>query len=1443
MADQVITLGNEDYMKPVELPDSVPERADIVRNRRALGGNEYLTVPAAPELGFFGTAYEMYMQETVIGDALRYGIVPTDKSYANYKYDPQSGFNPYRYFLDNRETLLDMEEHIRGYLFDDVYDEKQFKDRVQRLRTAAQYRDSLANGNVAGMLLGGVLGFVDVTTLIPGVNIAKKASTIGKIGKWALAGAYYSGIQEAALHMRQELRTVDESIYNVIGGTVIGGGFGVFGRALDPHSPLYYKGSANPLSPNNPVRLGIGRIGTGMSENVVIKPVIQGGKRTYEVVAETGFGKSVGAAAVEGTKLIKSGAMTAQGVLRVPVKAFGKAGEFALTKAVRRFSPIVRGLTQESERGRTITEKLFNIGGILTEGIRQGKFTRSVEDAKQNFMNRFEMEVLPMARDTFVRLRMDLAQMQGETFSPALAGAADGAARAKQLGKDVLAGPYNKTPRERGLNQSGKLDEWEFHDLTEKALFDDLTDLELDNLAGRFGEAGRDAIVAAVKEQAERIHKMNEAFVEDMRAAGMEFEDLGRDYGHAQLWRAAGIRANRSEATRFFLEYFGSKPSEEFLADFNLTMDQFLKLGVEPVTVKRTVYEDGATPTSRKVEKQEDVTLSVDEGRIQKIEILEEWNAGQKTREEAELDVEIDVAEMAAKQAQRDAVLAGRALRKSYTEIKNASLDELRAMLTKRVALRDRAQAEVKKLKAERTKANEELKLAEAEMLERMNTFHDTSKRASSLRRQRGKDVSEAEALLKMVDEEGGSASKADYEFAKDQLIKADNELARAGDDALDEAVTALENKPVSNRRIATLKERIRLLDQRIKMKDDAIVALDTKLTHFSELVGAASAKKQAVVDLQKLRREMAKAATKEARKAKRRVGKLKRKLRKSEAKAPLHLYVEDLVNKLGNNQRDPFGGFESELVIGNTGRTQRRHIRLTNEQRREAIRLGLLRDDLYGILGKQVDDLSSRLALRQVFGGTSEKGIVEDLQAQVREEYNSLIDQAAGKPRRIRKLEKQRDTAIADIEKGVQRHLGILGLPANPESMLGWLGGAARQWNYVRYGSGFLIPSMADLSNVVFTSGFGTFSFKYLKGLHRTVNGMSSREIRLLALASERIMHNSRTMKMNQAEAGRELAGIGDYGTLKHYTTSTAERVMEGFSEATNVASGMAWWNTRMKALAMVAMQDQFVRHAIKYDQLLAAASAGNKQSEQIIAELASLGLGRAEMQMVQKMMQKYAPALEEGIYELNMGRWLAEGKAGQDAFEAVNIALNNVATRAIMTPGKGDTPFLMSDNLWKTIGQFQTYGFVTINKYMLPAFQRMATYGDMEAFMSMALAAALGYGIVMATDIKRNGEIKDRTVGQWAYDTVDRAGFLMMLSTPIAEISKQLGVGDVSRYSMEKNRISLLGGPTGGLINDLWDGVNAATQGDVDRLTQVGTKLMPFKLYKQMADVALGN
>lgn len=1419
--------------------------------------NSGLSLVAPPQregLGFFATNYEMYMQETILGDMMRYGIIPQDRNASFYNYDDGVKFNPYAFWDENRVEYGDVEEWLKQGMFEDVYGQKQFKDRVARLRQLQKHREDLSNGNFFGMLTGGLLTFADVSTLIPAYGLFKKGKTLATISRYAVGGGIFVGAQEASLHLRQELRTVDESITNLAFTMAIGGGVGAFASAGFKGSALYPGAKNNPFNPNNPVYLAIGDIGRGMKNSVVFQPIIQGGKRTWKAGTEKweDLGKpgSVGAAAV-----VKATGAVGSGAKRVgtgAVQAVGKAGMYGLNKLAKTRivgSPIYRLLTNKSQRAQRIGELLFDTGGILTKGNLQGKYLENVEQVANRIRARFDEVVFPAAVQRYVDLRIALAKLQGKDPSKIGISLADTGARMATFSRQVLKGPRKTQPDT--LKTKGQIEEFEFTDLTNKALYDDITDAELKNLRERFGDDGADLIVKAAKDQAESIHAMNKSIEDDMLEIGMikPSQAMGRSYGKAQLWISSGIAANTDRAKEFFMRLLSDEIPDDWLnANYGMSKQQFDELGKSDVKVGDTTYNPA-------------------DGLIVKNEIFEDWN-GALRRDTLELaEAEVDVATKRVERTRKEAVIAASNVRKTDTQIKKSEVKEAEAIVKERMLEQQKRKAQLDKIKLEIEQVKLQLRKQEAEQNIRDNQFHDVTKQTQKLKKERQSEVLEAEELLKLAEKNAetrlanldkqGRQELDDLIFAKDNLIKKDNELASAGDDALQEAVDKAKTKKVGNQITGRLEGRLQILMRQGRRLQDAIANVERKLGPVKKAVAEANKAKIDLRNARKVRNQFKRLTAGEAKKAKTQLKKAKRILKKTTAKPSLEEYVDKLLLDLSspNHRNSLTGGLDAEYFT--SGRTKDRQFKLTNEQRREAEEMGILRNDLYGIMMKSMEDLSARIAIRKVFQKEgielgNEGKIVDELQLQVKEEYQTLINNAkkAGKSERtIVKLEKDRQIALDDIEKGIKRHLGILGRADTSKGYgLAWAGQMARSVNYIRYGSGFLLPSLADLANVVFTSGWGTFSYLNLfsrknSQLRKAVVGLNNQEIIRLATASERILSNSRTMKMAGADTTREMAGLGAPGSLTHYTTSNAEKIVDGFSQATNVVSFMGWWNTRMKSLVMLEMQHNFVESIRNYDNLLAKASAQSK-AELEIAKLANVGLGQSQIAGIRKMFAKHPPTKTDGLWEMEMGRWLDEGEVGVKAFNDVMTALESVATRAIMTPGKGDLPYFMSEGIWKTILQFWTYGFVSMSKYMIPAFQRMARYGDMEAFASLSLATALGTGIVMLSDLRYQGSIKERSLGQWGYDVADRAGFLMMLSVPLAEAGRTLGIAEKpSRYSSEKNRMSLIGGPTGGLITDVLDLKDAISDGDGDRIQQVGNKLLPFKLYKQIYDVTIGD
>ena len=1442
-------------------PTTVPVEIANANTRLALSGQDEGS--KSKGMGFFATAGETYMHETWVGQLAQHGIYRKDEDTLSYEIDQP--LNVFKYFDDNKEKYAKLRPLLLDGVFDDVYSEQQFIDRAKRLTEEMNARERIANGNGVGALAGGILSIADISTFVPGIGVLKKANTAGRIGKVLTSrpvrgigmGVYQSGVQEVGLHVFQELRTFEESALNTAIAGGFGGTLGTIGAAIHPGSPMHPKNPNFILAPENRLVMGVKAMGAKVSESPAFQPVLRNGQAAWDTVASapmpSAMGGSVGAAAVKAVELAKAGGSEGLGVVRKGVQAVGKAGVWTLNNTIGKATPIGRGLQAASGKMRNLTAAMYDLGGVLTEGHKKGQYIESMEDMVNLRMNDFNTNVLIKFGEAYTGLQMALAKLAGKEISATGVYARDIQQNVKAFAKDVMAGPRNSgKPRDTDYKgRQGNLMKSEFEDLV-SAVAHKWVPLEMrENLVQRFGDDGADLIFQTVERQVDTIRKFNKAREDKLVELGMmeDKDRLGEDYVSSQLWYTRG---KKEIAKGFFLSKFAQEPSEEFLTSVALTKEQFDKLGKEEVVVQKTRRKSATEP-----EETYNETISVEEGLRMKNELLGEWVGELRDNQLAAIEQNLKEAEERFAAASKEAVLSARELRKTATDIKHATVDEAEAILKARQTERDLAATERDKAKLEVQKAKTDLQLAEAELKAReaRKATIDTSKLEAKAGKAGAGDVKEAVALMNMTNKDP-NATKADMGAAKDLVVEAD--LARA--DKLNSDVSEIRRRaeeenqtsPISNERIATLRERLNGLNKNLYKLEQRIKRLDTPLDILKAKVTDTKIARQHLEWIRKLRNGAANEAKREKGKAKTALKRAKKKYDKAD-NMTLADYVDNMVEAMSsrNANRPPLGMIDTSFM--ESSRLKMRSIKLTPEERARAVELGILRGDLIGTMVEAEADLAKHIAFREKFGGdggTADE-IVERIRREVEEEYDSLIAKAnkEGKPRVAKRLQSEKISMIGDgeaegdIVRGFKRQMGVLSLPENPEALLGYSVAKAREFNFVRYGGGFLISSLTDVSNVVLTTGFGTFTRANARALDKTVQGMANPEIRRMASAMELILHNSRSMKINSVDDMRNMSGIGMHGTMKHYTTSTVDRALGGLGQATSYLSGMMWWNTRLKMLSMVEMQHNFVGLAAKYDQLLSEASAGNKASELKVAQLASLGLGADQMRRVQKMLTKHTPGEYDGVYELNMVRWLKEGSEGQQAYQDVLRALENTANRAVMTPGKGDTPFLMSNQYMKAVLQFQTYGYTIMNRFMMPAFQRMASNGDMEAFMSLGLAYVMGSAVTSIKDIINDGKIKDRTLAQWGYDSLDRAGFTAYLSSYLSAGARLTGIMETSRYSKDRSLPALVGGPTGSLIQEGWDLAQAVGDRDGTRVLKIAQKLTPFQMHQKLIGIATGN
>lgn len=1395
-------------------------------------------------LGFLGSTYESYMQSTWVGQGIRYGLDRGQTPWTS-DYSPDPEFNVYAHWLENKDTHGDMERFVRNGYFENVYSQKQYDVRREILQAQMEEERRLINGNTAGVLLGGLASIADISTLVPGYNLVKKFQVAGRLGKiitskptqFALMGAQQSVIQETGLHVLNDLHTIEESAVATVFTAGLGGGIGAFAAARSPDSVMHPRNPDYIFRPESKVMMGLKGFGESLSES----SVVQASKKGYTTVAETNQGKSIGAAAVRSTELARNLGAKVEGPVRKGVQVLGKAGETAINKSVGRMSPIIRMANAKSGKVRDFSRDLFDQGGILHEDAVAGKFEASAEAISRFWNQRYMIATEVPMRDSFEEMQLKLAEAVGKgRAGMAVDKVRRGGAAVVDLARDMKAGPNQSGMRTNEGTRANTLTMAEFTDIVKRDAYDDLDDEFIGDLTERFGEQAKDIMLAAAKENSARLLKWNDEFADELIERGlMKPEDKVEFYVSPQQWIGNGIRANRAAAKDFFIRMFIDEPADEFLEEaYSMTRSQFDELGTTDVTLTRG---------------DETEVITVAQGLDVRVEILEEWSANLRNDKSMQIERALEDAEFEAELAVKEAVRAASDLRKNNTQIKHAEIDEAVKLvkenseeIAKKRVGRDRLQALKDKAEAQARKAAEEEKLRKAEVAKAVKSGRNKYKAQAAA------DVAEAKSLLDMFESDGVQATKRDIEDARRNLIIADNNYARTGEKVGRDANNKLLAKPKVNNRTSYLKGKLAQLEKNIKKADGELAKLEARLEPIRIKVEEATARKKAETSLRKMLNARKKETGKTQRKTARILKAAKKAFRRDKG-SPLDVYVDDLLDTLGkrNSSSAPMSRMSDE--IGESARLKKRMLNLTNSQRREAESLRILDADAFGTQRRAMQDLANRVALREKFGhlGSNEDEIVKALQGQVRDEYDALIRDAKkqnASDRAIRKLEKERNKQLpsgndpGQIALSVDRFMGRLDMPSNPDSAMRFILSKAREWNYIRYGSGFLVGSLTDVSNTALATGFGTFSKRNLAQAEMTMKRMGNTEIRRLLYSMELMNHNNRSMTFSGSDDLRLQQGVGEYGSWKHYTTSTADRISRELADATTVASGMRFWNSRLKLLAQTEMQHNILRVLDNYDDLLAAASAKDPDAMRDISNLASTGIGADQVARIKRVMGSSRPKPNEfGVLELNMERWLDKGKEGQTAYQDVLMALDMSATRAVMTPGRGDTPFFMSTEWGKMLLQFQTYGFVVMTKYMLPAFQRMGHFGDLQAFGTFAMSLVAGSTVVAAKDILRDGEIKERSMSQWSYDVIDRSGFLTWLSTPIDQAVTHLGLSEgSSRYGREKSRWSLIGGPSAGLAVDIYD---TALGDSTDQRLRAAQKLTPFKLYQQIYDVIVNG
>lgn len=1382
----------------------------------ALHTNADLSVPKVPTIlserqddpGFIDTVVASFKRENYTTEAFRETNLALDNDGAMV--DIAEDWNPYTYIRENwdEDKQKEYDLFIRQGLFENTWNSTQVELKAQNISRERKLLDTISRGSAPGAIVGGVLGaLLDPLSFVPGTGAFVKMKSLSTVSRYALAAAVGATPQELALRTEQDFRTKMESFLNIGTAGVIGGGIGGLARAFNKGHPL------NPFNPGNPLRV----------ENFDNTPVgvrVPGGGE--DIIAP----KSVGAAANEAVdiKALKGIMANIPGLKWVGEKVTGA-------------TPVGRALQYSGAKTKQILTSMMNMGGVLTNtnrfGERLGIAGHSAEDIMDDLL--YLRENLFVRGEKYIRdLNIELGQSSVPTF----------------------------------FGRRGRVAEGDFAAITRRKVLNDWTDADTNALVAKYGEENARKIEAKAQVWAEDVHNTNAEFERELidigrlrdpgkvtklasdlrvaqdalkeardRAANPEVmargdvddtaelaltvdnlkkayneeirkpEPMGRDYGHAQLWDSHTILAKQEDFEDFLLEVFKDHPDEQWLFDnYGMAKAEF------------------------------DDLVNQEYGPAKRKEILREWAGDEFTYRQRQAELRVKSAQQALDDSQADLLYIFRQLGLINRNARRVSISQARKERDAFNARLNAQRVKLEQLKAEQRALREAGTAARERTLERQQAhLPDVSaERIAASEARLAKREDDLLDTLTTPDEASAGRLENSGEYVKRTKAVSDAEQS------LNDLRSYSPEPEATNARVMA-EERARTVADEMRRVDTRVAKMEKQLKLADERLKAVEDKAEFLRKEKEAGEELLDEARKAGRKAEKEAGKAARAAKGAARRTPLDQVVEEL--KLALINRNVVPSSIMEHIVPETGRVRARRINLTAEQRRIAEQAGFLRTDLTHILHAQYQDLAGYIGLHKGLdigaGRTFESwAAVED---SVNREYADLAAKAG--PEGASAVGKERDKALKDVRLLKDRLLGMENVGADRDGWVYWLSQKARQANLVRFMAGFLVSSLTDIGTVhLRTGGLARLLQRHGREAARLLVSLHSEnpsEFLALINATE-IGVSVRMSRITDTEDAMVSFGIGPTGSFKHKVTGSIDRAGRWLSERGNVLSGMYAWNRYWKIAAGLFRADNLRTSVGRYAEL----------SDLEKADLASLGIDEAAAKRIHSMMEKYGRTDERGHFDPNLDDWKATAQ-GREAARDFRIAIEKDMNQAVMTPGLGDTPALMSHTAGKLWLQFQSFAFTFLNRFMIPASQRIATMKDAQAIMSFVHLAWSGLVVVLAKDIVRGQDpMKRFEEGKWgetAFDILDRTGVMTYMSPYVDSLIKLSGpaqeaafgevkVGPTSRFARNRYLDSALGANYGGLRNDIEQFGSAVAEGDMEKIAKKGILLAPYNTYLRL-------
>ena len=420
------------------------------------------------------------------------------------------------------------------------------------------------------------------------------------------------------------------------------------------------------------------------------------------------------------------------------------------------------------------------------------------------------------------------------------------------------------------------------------------------------------------------------------------------------------------------------------------------------------------------------------------------------------------------------------------------------------------------------------------------------------------------------------------------------------------------------------------------------------------------------------------------------------------------------------------------------------RELRLNPEDEVILANKGFVETDMFILQRLYFNAIAPDIELTKVFGDpmisgykwTNNSGLKQGLK-QIRDEYNTKIKLATKDKKK--KLQKEKDQVIEDLEAARDLIRGTYGLPDDPQRAFSRGVRTAKLYNSMTMLTGFM-AAVPDVARIMMTSGinrgFRTSWDLFTNAMGTEITKLSKQQAYLSGEALDMVL-GSRAMSMYDLE--------NSFGVFNKFE--------KGASSMANVyftyINAMNPWNTMMKSWASAVNGTRIIEESGKW--INGSINKVNK------AKLLSAGIDETAAKKIYQQYQKYGLGAEANKAEWKYTRIanteLWDDKATADLF---HNALGKDINITIVTPGKGDIPLWFNTEMGGVVVQFK--------KFAMAATQRMIMRGMQERDLSFLFGSLMLMGAGAMVDAIRtqafDRSYSKKPFGEKIVNAFDRSG-----------------------------------------------------------------------------------